>query len=131
MAATGTSGQFEAAVGGIVNQFLRDLVGRGANTVSAVRHRDLLVVRLGGVLTKLEESLSLDDAEEESRTLARAIRHRLVTRSRQRLVATLASATGSSPAAILHDCDDRSGEEVFVFRFAEGDGPPRRDARSG
>ena len=130
MAATGTSGQFEAAVGGIVNQFLRDLVGRGANTVSAVRHRDLLVVRLGGVLTKLEESLSLDDAEEESRTLARAIRHRLVTRSRQRLAATLASATGSSPVAILHDCDGRSGEEVFVFRFAEGDGPRRRDVRS-
>ena len=130
MPTTSTRGQIEAAACETVNQFLRNQVGRGATTISAVCHRDLMVVHLGGVLTKLEESLAADTDEGSNPGLARTMRNHLVTKSRRELTAALAAATGIRPSSILHDFDDRSGDEVFVFRFVEGSVSKRWDSRS-
>jgi uncharacterized protein YbcI len=130
MPTTITKGQIEAAACGTVNQFLRDQVGRGATTISAVCHRDLMVVHLGGVLTRLEKSLTATSDEEGHLGLARSMRNHLVTKSLRELTAAFAAATGFRPSSILHDFDDRSGDEVFIFRFDEGTASKCWDCRS-
>ena len=130
MPTTSTKGQIEAAACGTVNQFLRDQVGRGATTISAVCHRDLMVVHLGGVLTRLEESLAATSDKDGQLGLARSMRNHLVANSRRELTAALAKATGIRPSSILHDFDDRSGDEVFVFRLVEDAVPTRRACRT-
>lgn len=130
MAATTTRGQMEAAACETVNQFLRTQVGRGAKTVSAVCHRDMMVVHLAGVLTKMEESLAAGTEEDGHLGLARSMRNYLVTKRWEELTAALAAATGVRPSSILHDFDDRSGDEVFVFRFDEGGVSKCWDCRS-
>lgn len=129
MSTTSTKGQIEAAACETINQFLRTHVGRGATTVSAVCHRDLMIVHLGGVLTRMEESLASGPDVDGDAGLVRSLRNHLVGKSRRELTAALAAATGSTPSSILHDCDDRSGDEVFVFRFREGAVSARWDVR--
>ena len=120
MPATITKGQIEAAACEAVNRFIRRQIGRGATTVSAVCHRDLMVVHLCGVLTKIEESLAANADGEGDLGLARSMRNHLVSKSRQELTEALARVAGARPSSILHDFDDRSGDEVFVFRFLDG-----------
>lgn len=130
MTATSTQGQIEAAACEMVNQFLRNQFGRGATTISAVCHRDLMVVHLGGVLTTLEQSLAANTDDDSALGLARSMRNHLVTKSRLELKAGLAAATGIRASSILHDFDERSGDEVFVFRCVEDAVPKRRACRT-
>lgn len=130
MSPTSTQGQIEAAACETVNQFLCNQVGRGATTISAVCHRDLMVVHLGGVLTKMEQSLAANADGDSDPGLARSMRNHLVAKSRRELTAALAAATGIRASSILHDFDDRSGDEVFVFRLVEVPVCKRRACRT-
>lgn len=127
MPATVSKGQIEATACETVNQFVRERIGRGASTVSATLARDLMMVHLRGVLTKIEESLVAGSAPtDQTRSLVREMRSRLVEASRQELIGSLSAACGRRTESMLHDLDIDSGDEVFVFRFAAEVGRERR-----
>jgi uncharacterized protein YbcI len=113
MTATSTQGQIEAAACEMVNQFLRNSVGRGATTISAVCHRDLMVVHLGGVLTTLEQSLAANTDEDSAPGLARSMRNHLVTKSRLELKAGL--RRGLDHLLAIHD-DPHGAFTQLVYR---------------
>lgn len=122
MPGTVSKGQIEAAVCETVNQFLRERIGRGATSMSATLHRDLMMVHLRGALTRIEENLiRSDDHAGGTRSLIREMRARLVGASRQELLKSLASACGRQPETMLHDLDVDTGDEVFIFRLAAED----------
>ena len=115
-----TKGQIEALAADIVNRFLRRSYGRGATDTSATLTAGALVVHLRGVLTTVERNLTGAEPPGPGRgeSMVRMIRDRIVRGGSDELFAGLRDALGQAPAAVLHDVDPISGDEMLVFTFA-------------
>ena len=127
-----TRGEIEAIAGDVVNRFLQRTVGRGPSATTVTFADAALVVHLRDVLTPAERSLTKVDESERSRaeSMVRGIRDHIVRSGRAELAAALRDAVGRQPAAVLHDVDPSSGDEVVVFLFA-ADAPAAEAARLG
>jgi uncharacterized protein YbcI len=107
-----TKGEIEAAIRNAIIKFEQDFMGRGPEDVRAYIVRDLVVVRLKGVLTPAERQLA---KSAEGVDMVKRIRQTLIAQGRDRLFEQITEITGAKALALFTDIDVQIGEKVLVF----------------
>jgi len=102
----------EVAIRNAIIKFEQDFMGRGPTDVRAFIVRDLVVVRLKGVLTLAERQLAKTP---EGVEMVKRIRQTLIAQGRDRLVEEVSEITGAKVMALFMDIDAHIGEKIFVF----------------
>ena len=107
-----TRAEMEVAIRNALIKFEQDFMGRGPTDVRAFIVRDLVVVRLKGVLTPAERQLAKTP---DGVDMVKRIRQTLIAQGRDRLVEQVSDITGAKVLGIFMDIDAQIGEKVFVF----------------
>ncbi|MDP1770061.1 MAG: DUF2294 domain-containing protein [Nitrospirota bacterium] len=102
----------ENAIRNAVIQFEQEFMGRGPDEVRAFIVRDLVVVRLKGVLTPAERQLA---KTVEGIDMVRRLRENLVAQGRDKLCEQVSEIIGANTLALFTDIDVQLSERVFVF----------------
>jgi uncharacterized protein YbcI len=107
-----TRAEMEVAIRNALIKFEQDFMGRGPTEVRAFIVRDLVVIRLKGVLTPAERQLAKTP---DGVDMVKRIRQTLIAQGRDRLVEEVSDITGAKVLGIFMDIDAQIGEKVFVF----------------
>jgi len=107
-----TKAEMEMAIRNAIIKFEQDFMGRGPTDVRAFIVRDLVVVRLKGVLTPAERQLAKTP---EGVDMVKRVRQTLIAQGRDRLIEQVSDITGAKVRALFMDIDAQIGEKVFVF----------------
>lgn len=107
-----TKGEMESLVKNAIIKFEQEFMGRGPDEVKAFIVRDLIVIRLKGVLTPAERQLAKTT---EGVEMVKRLRQNLIAQGRDKLMEQMQAITGSKATALFTDIDTRIGERVFVF----------------
>ena len=122
-----TQGEIESAICDEMSRFEQEYMGRGPKGVHAHLIRDLLVVRLQGVLTAAEQQLVKSTSVEKGRDLLKQVRTQLMETARPVMEAMVQEVTGVKVVSLHHDISTVTGEEVVLFTLAES--PVFREAK--
>jgi uncharacterized protein YbcI len=114
-----TQGEIESAICDGMSRFEQEYMGRGPKGVHAHLIRDLLVVRLQGVLTAAEQQLVKSTSVEKGRDLLKQVRTQLMETARPVMEAMVQEVTGVNVVSLHHDISTVTGEEVVLFTLAE------------
>ncbi len=114
-----TQGELEAAICDGVSRFEQEYMGRGPKDIHAHLIRDLLVVRLQGVLTAAEQHLVKTLPPEKGRDLLKQVRTQLVETARPVLEEMVHKVTGGKVVSMHHDISTVTGEELLAFSLSE------------
>ena len=106
----------EAAVTEVVSRFEREHLGRGPKQARSYIIRDMILVRLTGILSAAERQLSEESGGTE---LLKQVRSRLIEGSSETIAALLFEVTGSHVISMHTDISCRTGERVFVFELED------------
>ncbi len=109
-----SKGELEAAIRTAIIKFEQEFLGRGPDDVRASLVKDLVVIRLKGVLTPAEKQLAKTS---EGIEMVKQLRQNLIAQGRDRLCEQMAELTGAKPLALFTDIDAHLGERVFVLAF--------------
>ncbi len=107
-----TKGEIESAIRNAIIKFEQEFMGRGPEDVRAYIVRDLVVVRLRGVLTPAERQLA---KTAEGVDMVKRIRQTLIAQGRDRLFEQVNEITGAKALALFTDINAQIGEKVLVF----------------
>ena len=107
-----SKGEKEAAVRTASIKFEQEFLGRGPDEVRAFMVRDMLVVRLKGVLTPAERQLA---KTAEGIDMVKRLRQNLIAQGRERLCEQVMDLIGAKVTALFTDIDTVVGERIFVF----------------
>lgn len=107
-----TKGEIESAIRNAIIKFEQEFMGRGPEDVKAFIVRDLVVVRLKGVLTPAERQLA---KTAEGIDMVKRVRQTLIAQGRDRLFEQVNDITGAKALALFTDIDVQIGEKVLVF----------------
>jgi uncharacterized protein YbcI len=107
-----TKGEIESAIRTAIIKFEQEFMGRGPEDVRAFVVRDLVVVRLKGVLTPAERQLA---KTAEGVEMVKRIRQTLIAQGRDQLFEQVGTIVGARVLAIFTDINAQIGEKVFVF----------------
>src|SRR5262252_4245939 len=107
-----TKGEIEAAIRTAIIKFEQEFMGRGPDDVRAFIVRDLVVVRLKGVLTPAERQLA---KTAEGVDMVKRLRQNLIAQGRDKLCEQVSEITGAKILGVFTDIDVQLGERVFVF----------------
>ncbi|MCS6898080.1 MAG: DUF2294 domain-containing protein [Nitrospira sp.] len=102
----------ENAIRNAIIRFEQEFLGRGPEEVRAFVVRDLIVVRLKGVLTPAERQLAKTP---EGVEMVRRLRENLIAQGRDKLCEQVGEITGAKILTVFTDIDVQIGERVFVF----------------
>ena len=102
----------ENAIRNAIIKFEQEFMGRGPDEVRAFIVRDLVVVRLKGVLTPAERQLA---KTVEGVDMVKRLRQNLIALGRDKLCEQITEITGAKTLALFTDIDVQIGERVFVF----------------
>lgn len=102
----------ENAIRNAVIKFEQEFMGRGPDEVRAFVVRDLVVVRLKGVLTPAERQLAKTP---EGVEMVKRLRQTLIAQGRDKLCEQIGEITGAKIMGLFTDIDVQLGERVFVF----------------
>ena len=109
----------EAAVCEGIIRFQEDYLGWGAEQIRVHLIKDLLVVRLLGVLTVAERQLVKSLSPEKGRDLIKQTRDQLLELARPMLESMVHEVVGVKVLSMHHDISTVTGEEVVIFSLAE------------
>jgi len=118
-----TKGETEGAIRNAIIKFEQEFMGRGPSDVRAFIVRDLVVVRLKGVLTPAERQLAKTP---EGVDMVKRIRQTLIAQGRDRLFEQVADIIKAKVLALFMDIDAQIGEKVFVFTADRDLEPPAK-----
>ena len=107
-----TKGQGEAAFTQAVIQFEKEYLGRGPLDARTFFIKDLILVRLRGILTPAEQKLS---EKSDGRTLVKETRRQLFESSRPLLEEMVERITGCQLISLHTDMSTKTGERVIVL----------------
>jgi uncharacterized protein YbcI len=107
-----TKSEIEKAIRNAIIKFEQEFMGRGPDDVKTFVVRDLVVVRLKGVLTPAERQLA---KTAEGVDMVRRLRQTLIALGRDKLCEQVNKITGAKTLALFTDIDVQIGERVFVF----------------
>ena len=120
----------ENTIRNAIIKFEQEFMGRGPDEVRAVVVRDLVVVRLKGVLTPAERQLA---KTAEGVDMVKRLRQNLIAQGRERLCEQVGEITGTKILTAFTDIDVHIGERIFVFTMDRElkvpDVDPNRGAR--
>jgi uncharacterized protein YbcI len=102
----------ESAIRNAIIKFEQEFLGRGPDDVRAFIVRDLVVVRLKGVLTPAERQLA---KTAEGVDMVRRLRQNLIAQGRDKLCEQVSEITGAKILGVFTDIDVQLGERIFVF----------------
>jgi uncharacterized protein YbcI len=122
-----SQGEIEAAICARISRFEQDYMGRGPKDIQAHLLKDLLVVRLQGVLTAAEQHLVQSLAADKGRDLLKQVRTHLIETARPVMEAMVQEVTGAKVLSLHHDISTVTGEEILLFTLAEA--PLFREAK--
>jgi uncharacterized protein YbcI len=110
-----TLGEIEAAVSQGISRFKQEYMGRGPKDVRSHLLGDLLVIRLQGALTVVEQHLAKTMPPNKGRDLLKQVRSQLIEIARPALEALIKDITGAQIICLHHDMSTVTGEEIIVF----------------
>ena len=102
----------ENAIRNAIIKFEQEFMGRGPEEVKAFIIRDLVVVRLKGVLTPAERQLAKTP---DGVDMVKRMRQTLIAQGRDKLCEQVSDITGAKIVTLFTDIDVHIGEKVFVF----------------
>ena len=117
-----TQAESESAICEGFIRFREDFLGWRAEQIRVHIIKDLLIVRLLGVLTVAERQLAQSLSPETGRDLVKQVRTHLLELARPMLESIIHEVTGVKVLNMHHDISTVTGEEVVVFGLSE---PPR------
>ena len=117
-----TQAESEAAICDGISRFQEEYLGWRSEQVEVHFIKDLLVVRIRGVLTLAERQLGKSLSPEKGRDLIKQARKQLLELARPMLESLVHEAAGVKVISMHHDISTVTGEEVVMFTVAE---PPR------
>jgi uncharacterized protein YbcI len=123
-----TRGELEGAVSDGITRFEQDYMGRGPKSIRTHLIGDLVLVRLHGVLTSVEQQLVKSVAPEKGRDLLKQVRTQLIETARPLMAAMIEETTGVKVVSLHHDVSTATGEEVLLFTLAAA--PAVREGKS-
>jgi uncharacterized protein YbcI len=107
-----TKSEIEGAIRIAIIKFEQEFMGRGPDDVKTFVVRDLVVVRLKGVLTPAERQLAKTAVGID---MVKQLRQNLIALGRDKLCEQVNKITGAKTLALFTDIDVKIGERVFVF----------------
>lgn len=112
MASKRTKGEIEANIRNAVIKFEQEFMGRGPSDVKAFIVRDIILVRLKGVLTPAERQLAKSP---EGVEMVKRMRQNLIAQGRESLAGEVMALTGTNVVGLFTDIDTQIGERVIVL----------------
>jgi uncharacterized protein YbcI len=107
-----TKGEVESAIRNAVIKFEQEFMGRGPEDVRAFILKDIVLVRLKGVLTPAERQLA---KTAEGIEMVRRLRQTLIAQGREKLGQQIDDITGAKTTGLFTDIDTQIGERIIVF----------------
>lgn len=107
-----TKGEAESAIRNAIIKFEQEFMGRGPTDVKAFILRDIVLVRLKGVLTPAERQLAKSP---DGVDMVKRMRQNLISQGRDRLCKLIGEITGVQVAGLFTDIDAKLGERVIIF----------------
>jgi uncharacterized protein YbcI len=114
-----TQAESEAAICEGIIRFQEDYLGWAAEQIRVHLIKDLLVVRLQGVLTVAERQLVKSLSPEKGRDLIKQTREQLLELARPMLESMVYEVVGVKVLTLHHDISTVTGEEVVIFSLTE------------
>lgn len=114
-----TQAESEAAIGEGIIRFQEEYMGWRSEQIHAHFIKDLLVVRILGVLTLAERQLGKSSSPKNGRDLIKQIRNQLLELARPMLESLVHEVTGVKVLSMHHDISTVTGEEVVIFSLTE------------
>lgn len=114
-----TQAESEAAICDGIIRFQEEFLGWRSEQVHAHLVKDLLVIRIRGVLTLAERQLAKSLSPETGRNLIKQTRNQLLELARPMLESLVHEAAGVKVSSMHHDISTVTGEEVVLFSLAE------------
>lgn len=111
-----TKGEIEGAVRNAIIRFEQEFMGRGPEDVRAFIVRDIILIRLKGVLTPAERQLA---KSEDGIEMVKRVRQTLIAQGRKKLCEEVGEITGAKATALFTDIDTHIGERIIVFPLAQ------------
>jgi CheY-like chemotaxis protein/uncharacterized protein YbcI len=110
-----TQTESEAAIGEGIFRFQEEYLGWRSEQIHAHFIKDLLVVRILGVLTLAERQLGKSVSPEKGRDLVKQVRKQLLELARPMLESLVHEVVGVKAVSMHHDISTVTGEEVVLF----------------
>ena len=107
-----SKGEMENSIRNAIIQFEQEFMGRGPTDVRAFILRDIILVRLKGVLTPAERQQAKSD---DGIGMVKQMRQNLISQGRNQLCRQILEFTGAETSALFTDVDVRIGERIIVF----------------
>lgn len=111
-----TKGQVEAKISEAIIKFEKDYMGRGPTETKTYIIKDMVLVRLKGVLTPAEEQLAKIP---EGADLIKKTRVRLLESARILLETMVSEISGCQVQSLHTDISTKTGERVIIFTLDE------------
>lgn len=108
-----TKGQLEDQISKTLMQFEREFLGRGPLTVKTDIIRDMILIRLEGVLTKAEIELAKDL---EGIIMVKNMRSKLLEIGRSHIENIIFQITGCNVISLHTDISTTIGERVILIK---------------
>lgn len=112
-----TQGQAEAEFTRAIIQFEKEYLGRGPLDARTFFIKDMILVRLRGLMTPAEQKLA---ETSDGRSLVKETRRQLFESSRPLLEDIVRRITGAELVSLHTDMSSRTGERIIVFSL-DGD----------
>jgi len=107
-----TKGQMEAQISTAIINFEKEYMGRGPKEIKTYIIKDMIFIRLKGVLTPAEEQLAKTD---EGANLIKKVRVQLLESAKVLLNSIIKEITGYNVISLHTDISTKTGERIIVF----------------
>ena len=107
-----TKGQIEALIGEAIIKFEKEYMGRGPQETKTYIMKDMVFIRLKGVLTPAEEQLAKTS---EGADLIKKTRVQLLEGARLLLENIISDITNCQVKSLHTDISTKTGERVIIF----------------
>ena len=114
-----TQAECEATIGDGIMRFQEEYLGSRSEQIHVHIIKDLLLVRIRGVLTRAERQLGKSLSPETGRDLIKQTRKQLLELARPMLESLVHEAAGVKVLSMHHDISTVTGEELVVFTLTE------------
>jgi uncharacterized protein YbcI len=114
-----TQEESEAAICDGIIRFQEEYMGWRSEQIHVHFIKDLLVVRIQGVLTLAERQLGKSLSPEKGRDLIKQVRKQLLEVARPMLESLVHEVAGVKVLSMHHDISTVTGEEVVIFSLAD------------